>query len=65
MCIPYQVTAYPFTTGSCKSLTYLTLLGRIKSDNNNEANNSKLIEILTNATNVLVSLGNNDNNDNQ
>jgi hypothetical protein len=38
------------------------LLGRIKSDNNNEANNSKLIEILTNATNVLVSLGSNDSN---
>ena len=38
------------------------LLGRIKSDNSNEANNSKLIDILTNATDVLVSLGNNDNN---
>jgi predicted nucleic acid-binding Zn-ribbon protein len=37
------------------------LLGRIRSDNN-EANNSKLIEILTNTTNVLVSLGNNNNN---
>ena len=41
------------------------LLRQIKSDNNNEANNSKLIEILTDATNVLVSLGNNDNNNNQ
>jgi prefoldin subunit 5 len=42
------------------------LLGRIRSDNN-EANNNKLIEILTNATNVLVSLGNNNdsNNNNQ
>ena len=40
------------------------LLGRIKSDNNKEANNSKLIEILTNATNLLVSLGNNNNNNN-